>query len=134
MEKESFEKIHRLLEVSKRERHYKVLLTLKNSADVKRNLASYSLPIISRPLPSEIVDGEHFVTADLLRLISGGASTSRGAEVEIADQRSVARSLSGLSASNSEGSGLAHPAFRRGEGGSRPERLPLPSRGGKYAP
>ena len=126
MEKASLEKIHSLLEVFERERHYKVLITLKNLVDVRRNPVCYNLPIIPRPLPSKVFD---FVTADLLRLISGGASTSGGAKAEIADRRSAARSPSGPSASNSEGFGLAHPASRRGEGGSRPERLPLPSRG-----
>ena len=134
VEKASFEKIRRLLEVSERERHHKVLLTSKNLADMRRNPASYSLPIIPRPLPSEIVDGEHFVISDLLCLISGGASTSEGAEAEIADRRSVARSPLGPSTSNSGGSSLAQPAPRLGEGGSPPERLPLPSRGGKSAP
>ena len=86
------------------------------------------LPIILRSLPLEIVDGEHFVTVDLLRLISGGASTSGGAEAKITDPRSAAQSLSRPSASNSKGSGLAQPVSRWGEGGSRPERLPLPSR------
>ena len=134
VEKANFKKIHRLLEVSQQECHYKVLLALKNLADVRRNPASYSLPIIQRPLPSEIVEGEHFVTPDLLRLISGGVSPSGGAETEIADRRSAARSPSEPSTSNSEGSGLAQLASRRGEGGSRPERLPLPTRGGKSAP
>ena len=46
----------------------------------------------------------------------------------------MARSPSGPSASNSGGSRLAQPAPRRGKGGSPPERLPLPSRGGKSAP
>ena len=97
------------------------------------NPAPYSLPIIPHPLPSEIVDGEHFVTADLLRLISGDSSTSGGAEAEIVDRRPTARSSSGPSASNSEGSGSAHPASRRGERDSRSKCLPLPKRGGKYA-
>ena len=51
MEKASFEKIRRLLEVSERERHYKVLLTLKNLADVRRNPTCYNLPVISCLLP-----------------------------------------------------------------------------------
>ena len=105
MEKASFEKIHRLLEVFERERHYKVLLTLKNLVDVRCNPACYNLPVIHRPLPPEVVDGEHFVNADLLRLRSGGTSTSGVTEVEIADRRSVAWSSSGSSASNSGGSG-----------------------------
>ena len=133
VEKASLEKIRRLLEVSKRECHYKVLLTSKNLAAVRWNPAPYSLPIIQRPLPSEIVDGEHFFIADLLRLISGCASTSEGAKAEIADRGPGARSPSRPSASNSKGSNSAHPVSRRGERGSLSERLPLPSRGGKSA-
>ena len=90
MEKASLEKIRQLLEVSEREHHYKVLLTSKNLADVRRNLAPYSLPIIPHPLPSEIVDGEHFVTTNLLCLISGDTSTSGGAKAAIADRGPVA--------------------------------------------
>ena len=134
VEKASFEKIRRLLEVSERERHYKVFLTLKNLADVRRNPTCYNLPVIPRLLPSEVVVGEHFVNADLLHLISSGASTSGGAEIKIAYQRSVARSPSGLSASNSGGSGSAQPSLRRSKGGGPPKRLPLPSKGGKSAP
>ena len=133
MEKASFEKIRRLLEVFERERHYKVLLTSKNLADVRRNPTCYNLPVIPHPLPSKVVDGEHFVNADLLHLISGGAPTSMGAEAEIAYRRSVARSPSGPSASNSGGSRSAQPAPRQGKGGSPPKRLPLPCRGGKSA-
>ena len=134
VEKTSFEKIRRLFEVSERERHYKVLLTLKNLADVRRNSACYNLPVIPCPLPSKVVVEEHFVSADLLRLLSGGASTSRGTEFEIADQRSVARSPSGPSASNSGGSRPAQPSLRRSKGGGPPntclylvgeENLPL---------
>ena len=36
------------------------------------------------PLPSEIVEGEHFVTADLLNLIPGSSSLAREAESEAA--------------------------------------------------
>ena len=128
VEKASFEKI------SERERHYKILLTLKNLANMRRNSACYNLPVIARPLPSEVVDGEHFVNADLLCLISGGASTSGGEEVEIVNQRPVDRSPLGPSASNSRGFGSAQPAPIQGKGGSPPERLPLPSRGGKSVP
>ena len=134
VEKASFEKIRRLLEVSEREHHYKVLLTLKNLADVRCNTTCYNLPVIPRLLPSEVVAGEHFVNADLLRLILSGTSPSRGVEIEIADQRSVARSPSSPSASTSGGPESAQPSLRCSKGGGPPERLPLPSRGGKPAP
>ena len=134
VEKASFEKIRRLLEVSERERHYKVLLTLKNLADVRHSPTCYNLPVIPRLLPSEVVARDHFVNVDLLHLISSGASTSGDAEIEITDRRSVARSPSGPSASNSGGSGSAQPPLRHNKGGGPPERLPLLSRGGKPAP
>ena len=82
VEKASLEKIHRLLEVSEQERYYEVLLTLKNLADVRRSPAPYSLPIISRSLPSEIMGGEHFVTTNLLDLLAGLAPSPRDLEVE----------------------------------------------------
>ena len=107
VEKASLEKICWLLEISDLERHHEVLLTPKNLADVRRNLVPYSLPIIPCPLPSEIVEGEHFIVVDLLRLISGDASSSGGVEAETADQRSASQSSSGPSASNSECSGSA---------------------------
>ena len=82
VEKASLEKIRWLLEISEQERYYEVLLTLKNLADVRRNPAPYSLPIIPRPLPLEILDMEHFITADLLHLTVGSASLSKDLVVE----------------------------------------------------
>ena len=68
-----------------------MLLTLKDIADVRQNPAPYSLPIILRPLPSEIVDWENFITTDLLHLISGSASSSMDPEAVILGQKLVAR-------------------------------------------
>ena len=69
VEKSSFEKIHRLTEISEQDRHYKVLLTPNNISIVRCNSVPYTLPIIPRPLPSDVVEGEHFVNADLMRLV-----------------------------------------------------------------
>ena len=82
VEKSSFEKIRRLLEVSERERHCKVLLTPENISTVRHNPTPYNLPIIPRPLPPDVVEGEHFVVADLRRLVSHGANSSRDPAVE----------------------------------------------------
>ena len=82
VEKSSFEKIRRLLEVSKRERHCKVLLTLENISAVRHNPAPYNLLIIPRPLPRDVVEGKHFVVSDLRLLVSHGASSSRDPAVE----------------------------------------------------
>ena len=77
VEKASLEKIRRLLEVSEQERHYEVLLTLKNLVDMRRSPAPYSLPITPRSLPLDIMDGEHFVNPDLLSLLAGRVLSTR---------------------------------------------------------
>ena len=82
VEKASLEKISRPLEVSEQERHCEVLLTLKNLADVRGTPTSYSLPIIPRSLPSEIVGGEKFVTTDLLDLLVGRVPSFGDPEAE----------------------------------------------------
>ena len=74
MEKAGFKNIKKLLEISKRERHQKILLTVKNLRELSLNPSPYILPIIPRPLPKEIVEGEHYVIADLLTLVSGSSS------------------------------------------------------------
>ena len=82
VEKASLEKICWLLEISEQGHHYEVLLSQKNLANVRRNPAPYTLVIIPRSLPSEIVDGEHFITTNMLSLIPGSASPSRDPEAE----------------------------------------------------
>ena len=82
VEKSSIEKIRRLLEIFERERHCQVLLTPENISVVRHNPAPYTLPVIPRPLPSHVVEGEHFVIADLRRLVSGNASSSKKPVIE----------------------------------------------------
>ena len=89
VERASFEKIRRLLEISEQERNHEVLLTMKNLHDLSRQFSPYSVPIIPHPLPSEIVEGEHFGTADLLNLILGSSSPTREAESEAAGRELV---------------------------------------------
>ena len=50
-------KIRKLLEISERERHHEVLLTLKNLGDLSHNSAPYGVLVLSCPLPTEIVKG-----------------------------------------------------------------------------
>ena len=129
VEKASLEKIRRLLEVSEQERYYEVLLTLNNLADVRRSLAPYSLPIIPRLLPLEIVDGEHFVTSDLLSLLAGSALSTRGLEAEASHREQASRASSVPSTSTNEDSSSASPEPDRDERGICPVRLPLPRKG-----
>ena len=125
MEKSSIEKICRLLEISERERHCRVLLTLENISVVRHNPAPYTLLIIPQPLPSQVVEGEHFVVTDLRRLVSGGASSSRNPVIEVSSRVQGAGSTSRLSASSSGGSSSSSPALGQRTRSRRPER-PLP--------
>ena len=109
VEKSSFEKIRRLLEISEQECHYKVLLTLDNIYAVRRNPTPYTLPVFPRPLPSDIVEGEHFVIADLRRLILSSARPSDGLLIEALSQVQGTGSASGSLTSPSEDSSFAHP-------------------------
>ena len=129
VEKASFEKIRKLLEISEREQHHQVLLTLKNLGDLSRILAPYSVPVIPRPLPTKIVEGEHYVTVDLLNLLPGSSSPTKEPETEVAGRELVIRTQLGQSSSASEDSGLAPQASRQGEKGSRLECLPLARKG-----
>ena len=82
VEKSSIEKIRRLLEISEQKRHYQVLLTRENIVAVRHNPDPYTLLVIPPPLPSNVVEGEHFVLADVRRLVSSSASSSRDPVVE----------------------------------------------------
>ena len=125
VEKSSIEKICRLLEISERECHYQVLLTRENISTMRRNPAPYTLPVIPWPLPSNVVGGEHFVLADVRRLVSGSASSSRDLVVEASSRVQGARSASRSPASSSRGSDSS-PAPVRGARGHCLERiLPL---------
>ena len=126
VEKSSFEKIRRLSEISEQERHYKVLLTPDNISTVRCNPAPYTLPVIPRLLPSDVVEGEHFVITDLRRLISSSACPSSGPVVEASSRVQGAWSTSGSSTSPNEDSSSTQPVPSRRTISSRPERLPLP--------
>ena len=128
MENSSFEKIRRLSEISEQERHYKVLLTLDNISAVRRNPTPYTLPVIPRPLPSDIVEGEHFVIADLRRQISSGAHPFGDPVVEASSRVQGVGSALGSSTSPSEDSSSANPVPSRRTRSSRLERLPLTER------
>ena len=91
VEKASFEKIGKLLEIFEWEQHHEVLLTLKNLGDLSHNPAPYIVSVISRPLPIDIVEVEHYVTADLLNLLPGSSSPAREPETEVAGRELVIR-------------------------------------------
>ena len=134
VEKSSFKKIRRLSEISEQERHYKVLLTLDNISAMRHNPTPYTLPVIPRPLPSDIVEGEHFVIADLQRLILSSTCPSDGLVVEASSQVQGTWSASGSSTSLNEDSSSAQPLPSRKTISSRPERLPFPEQVAESTP
>ena len=73
-----FLNISRWLEITERERN-ELLLSVNNSQELGSSLFPYIAPVIPRPLPREVIGGEHFVLADLLKLISGSSSQAGSA-------------------------------------------------------
>ena len=110
------------------ERHYKVLLTQDNISAVRHNPGPYTLPVIPRPLPSDIVEGEHFVITNLRRLISSSARPSCDPVVEASSRVQGSGSASGSSTSPSGDSNSAYPIPSRRTRSIRPERLPFHER------
>ena len=114
VERASFSKIRRLLEIFEQERHHEVFLTVKNLHDLSRHPSPYTVLIIPCPLPSKVVEGEHFVAADLLSLISGGSSPAREAGSEATGRELVISTQSAQPSSTSEDSGPAPPGAQAG--------------------
>ena len=82
VEKARFKKIQKLLEISERERHHEILLIVRNLRELSHSPYPYILPVIPHPLPIEIVEGEHYVIADLLNLASSSSSLAKNLEIE----------------------------------------------------
>ena len=100
------------------------MLTRDNIFAVRNNPAPYTLLVIPRPLPSNVMEGEHFVLADIRRLASRGAGSSRDLVVKASNQVRGGRSTSGSSTSSSLGPGS--PVAGGEASGHGPERiLPL---------
>ena len=68
-----FLNISRWLEITERERN-ELLLSVKNSQELGSSPFPYIAPVIPRPLLGEVIGGEHFGLADLLKSISGSSS------------------------------------------------------------
>ena len=134
VEKASFEKIRRLLEISEQERHHEVLLTMNNFHDLSRHPFPYTVPIIPHPLPSKVVEGEHFVVADLLSLIPSGSSPARKAGSEATGRELVISTQSTQPSSTSEDSCPVPQAAKQVEGGGRSERPPLAIKDSRLTP
>ena len=58
----------------KAERNHELLLTVKNLRELGGSPFPYIIPIVPCSLPSEVIEGKHFVLVDLLKLVLGSSS------------------------------------------------------------
>ena len=79
MEKARLDRIKRLLKISERERNQDLLLSAKNLQELGVNFFPYIGPIIPSLLPKELIKGELFILADLLKSIPGSSSQAGSA-------------------------------------------------------
>ena len=134
MEKAGFGKIQKLLEISEREWHHQILLTMKNLRELSHNPSPYTLPVIPHPLPTEEVEGEHYVIADLLTLIPGSLFPAQASETEVGG-RELAISLRPEQPSLArEDPGVVPRASKEVDRGARPKRLPFTKKGSRPTP
>ena len=62
------------LKITERECYHEFLLLVKNLQELGANPFPYIVFVLPRPLPNEVVKGEHFVLTDLLRSLPRGSS------------------------------------------------------------
>ena len=134
MEKVSFKKIQRLLEISERERHHEILLTVKNLRELSRSPSPYIIPVIPRPLLVEIVEGENYVIVDLPNLAPGSSSPTKNFETEAVGRELVISTQSEQPSLSREDSDLVPKAYKKDDKDSRLERLPFAKKGSRPAP
>ena len=72
VEKARLDRIKWLLEITERECNHELLLSAKNLLEL--GASPYIVLVISRLLPKELIKGEHFILADLLKSITGSSS------------------------------------------------------------
>ena len=134
VEKASFKKIQKLLEISKREWHHEILLIVRNLRELSRNPSLYILPVIPLPLPIEIVEGKHYVIVDLLNLAPGSSSPIKNLEIEAVGRELVISTQPEQPSLSREDSGPVPRVSKKDNRGSRLERLPFTKKGTRLAP
>ena len=121
-------------EIFERERHNEILLTAKNLLDSSRSPSPYIILVIPRPLPVEIVEGEHYVIVDLLNLASSSSSPAKNFETEAFGQELVISTQSEQPSLAREDSDLVPQASKKNDRGSRLEHFPFAKKGSRPAP
>ena len=134
MEKASFKKIQNLLEISEWERHHKILLTTRNLRELSRSPSPYIIPVIPRPLPTEIVEEEHYVIADLLNLAPSSLSPTKTSKTKVVGRELVISIRPEQPSLAREDSDLVPQASKEDDRVSHFERLPFIKKGSRPAP
>ena len=116
------------------ERHHEILLFAKNLLELSRSPSPYIIPVIPRPLPVEIVEGEHYVIADFLNLAPGSSSPTKNSETRAVGRELVISSQSGQPSLAREDSGLVPQASKKDDRGSHLECLPFAKKGSRPTP
>ena len=98
---------------------------MRNLCDLNHNPLPYSIPVILRPLPAEIIEGEHFVITNLQHLVPGSSSSARNPETEVTGQELVISIQPRQPSLAREDSNLAPQALKKGSGDDCLERHPL---------
>ena len=80
IEKADLENIRQLLKITEAERNHELLLTVKNLRELRGSPFLYIISIVPRSLTIEVIEGEHFVLADLLKLVPGRSSQAISAQ------------------------------------------------------
>ena len=63
-----------MFEITEATCNHELLLTVKNLQDLGDSPFPYIIPIVPCLLSVEVIKGEHFVLADLLKLVPGSSS------------------------------------------------------------
>ena len=78
---------------------------MKNLRELSHNPSPYVLPVIPRPLPLEVEEGEHYVISDLLNLAPGSSFPAQTSETEVVGWELVISLLPEQPSSDREDSG-----------------------------
>ena len=68
------ENIRRLQEITEAECNHELLLTTRNLQELGASLIPYTIPVVPPSLPVELIEGEHFIIVDLLKLNPSSSS------------------------------------------------------------
>ena len=107
---------------------------MNNLRELSCNPSPDILPVIPRPLLAEIMEGEHYMIANLLSLAPSSLAPAKNVETEMVGGELVISTHSGYPSLAREDSGPILEASKKDNRGSRLERLSFKKKGSCPAP